>query len=175
MSFSSILSQDITDDITPPAYSATLGSREQIVFRAYQNEPWLAGTASNLILDKKLVIVDRELLFQVLMVENITKSKLTQIDDIKTKLDPKKQKVDRLRSGAQGNGAKKYEVITQVDMEDDGNVADNNCAKENNSNNNSSAAKNKAVFKLTLQSKSGDVFFCYQLDSNILELLHAGF
>lgn len=80
MSFSSILSQDITDDITPPAYSATLGSREQIVFRAYQNEPWLAGTASNLILDKKLVIVDRELLFQVLMVENITKSKLTQID-----------------------------------------------------------------------------------------------
>ena len=39
------------------------------------------------------------------MVENITKSKLTQIDDIKTKLDPKKQKVDRLRSGAQGNGA----------------------------------------------------------------------
>ncbi|CAI4806844.1 BPK_HP2_G0053160.mRNA.1.CDS.1 [Saccharomyces cerevisiae] len=159
MSFSSILSQDITDDITPPAYSATLGSREQIVFRAYQNEPWLAGTASNLILDKKLVIVDRELLFQVLMVENITKSKLTQIDDIKTKLDPKKQKVDRLRSGAQGNGAKKYEVITQVDMEDDGNVADNNCAKENNSNNNSSAAKNKAVFKLTLQSKSGDVFF----------------
>lgn len=67
--------------------------------------------------------------------------------------------MDRLRSGAQGNGAKKYEVITQVDMEDDGNVADNNCAKENNSNNNSSAAKNKAVFKLTLQSKSGDVFF----------------
>lgn len=92
MSFSSILSQDITDDITPPAYSATLGSREQIVFRAYQNEPWLAGTASNLILDKKLVIVDRELLFQVLMVENITKSKLTQIDDIKTKLDRKNRK-----------------------------------------------------------------------------------
>ena len=66
---------------------------------------------------------------------------------------------------------KKYEVITQVDMEDDGNVADNNCAKENNSNNNSSAAKNKAVFKLTLQSKSGDVFFAINSTPISLELL----
>ncbi|CAI4036847.1 hypothetical protein SMKI_16G1450 [Saccharomyces mikatae IFO 1815] len=163
MSFSSILSQDITEDITPPANSSTLGSREQLVFRAYQNEPWLSGIALNLILDKKHIVVDRELLFQVLMVENITKSKLTQIDDIRTKLDPKKQKVDRLRSGQQGTGAKRYEVITQVNMEDDGNVTENNGPNDYNNykdyNNNESAAKNKAVFKLTLQSKSGDVFF----------------
>ncbi|CAI4053537.1 hypothetical protein SKDZ_16G2420 [Saccharomyces kudriavzevii ZP591] len=158
MSFPSILSQDITDDITPPANSSALGSREQLVFRAYQNEPWLAGIAQNLILDKKLIVVDRELLFQVLMVENITKSKLTLIDDIKTRLNPRNQKVDRLRSGPpQVNSAKKYEVITQVNMEDEGNGSDNNRASNNN--NNDSTAKNKAVFKLTLQNKSGDVFF----------------
>ncbi|KOG96282.1 Rmi1p [Saccharomyces eubayanus] len=162
MSFSSILSQDITDDISAPANSAVLGSREQLIFKAYQNEPWLAGIAQNLILDEKLVVVDRELLFQVLMVENISKSKLTQIDDIKTKLDPKKQKVDRLRSGAQVHDAKKYEVITQVDMEDEGNLNDNdgaNYKNNNNNNNNDNTAKSKSVFKLTLQSKSGDIFF----------------
>ncbi|CAI1766716.1 hypothetical protein SEUBUCD646_0P02550 [Saccharomyces eubayanus] len=162
MSFSSILSQDITDDISAPANAAVLGPREQLIFKAYQNEPWLAGIAQNLILDEKLVVVDRELLFQVLMVENISKSKLTQIDDIKTKLDPKKQKVDRLRSGAQVHDAKKYEVITQVDMEDEGNLNDNdgaNYKNNNNNNNNDNTAKSKSVFKLTLQSKSGDIFF----------------
>lgn len=159
MSFSSILSQDITDDITAPANAATLGSREQLIFKAYQNEPWLAGIAQNLILDEKLVVVDRELLFQVLMVENISKSKLTQIDDIKTKLDPKNQKVDRLRSGPQVHDAKKYEVITQVDMEDEGSPNDTDRANYKSSNNNDNTAKSKSVFKLTLQSKSGDIFF----------------
>ncbi|EJS41296.1 nce4p [Saccharomyces arboricola H-6] len=159
MSFSSILSQDITDDITPPASSPALGSREQLVCKAYQNEPWLAGVAQDLILDKKLIVVDRELLFQILMVENITKSKLTQIDDIKTKLDPKKQKVDRLRSGLQVSDAKKYEVITQVNMEDDSNTNNNNYNTNYNNNNDGNTARDKSVFKLTLQSKSGDVFF----------------
>ncbi|CCD25139.1 Rmi1p NDAI_0E03220 [Naumovozyma dairenensis CBS 421] len=163
----SIISQDITGTFDLPTNISSLGSREQLIIRAYQNEPWFPNESTTAILEKKLCKVNRELLFQILMVENISKSKLAQVDDIKVKLDPKNQKVDRLRSG-QLKAPPTYKVVTQVDVDADDNIdrtgidniaSTNNYNNNNNNNNNSNNSTTKAVFKLTLQSKNGDIFF----------------
>ncbi|CCC69242.1 hypothetical protein NCAS_0C02520 [Naumovozyma castellii] len=147
---SSILSQDITQDIPFPSNLSSLGSREQLVIKAYKDEGWFSNVAMSSMVEQKLCKVDRELLFQVLMVENISKSKLNQVDEIKTKLDPKNQKVDTLRSGKKA--PPKYKMVNQVDVDED---------NDNTTNATSSRLANnaKTVFKFTLQNKNGDVFF----------------
>ncbi|CCF59568.1 hypothetical protein KAFR_0H01580 [Kazachstania africana CBS 2517] len=144
MSLSGIISQDITQQIDLP--TTTTSAREASVFKAYQNDPWLHGTAQNVI-DQKMLEVDRDLLFQILMIENVSKSKQTQYDDLKAKIDPKNQKVDRLKD-SNVKGPKRYQMVTQVNMEDD------NLSQRNNN-----VLNDKSVFKLAIQSKAGDIFF----------------
>lgn len=137
---SQIISQDITQPINVSDFEHPgVSSRDSAVIGAYRNGPWLPGTAA---IDQKFCAVDRDLLFQVLMVENISKSKLGQIDDIKTKLDPKYQKSDRLSSG------KEKVVINQVNVENEEMSVDDNAQ-----------SSKKTVFKLTIQDKNGAIYY----------------
>ncbi|CCE62339.1 hypothetical protein TPHA_0C01830 [Tetrapisispora phaffii CBS 4417] len=162
MSIASIISQDITK-VTNITFNKTgLNAREQLIINAFENEAWLNNLPdkTNKVVEQKCIKVDRDLLFQVLMVEQISISKTAQIDDYNIKLDPKNQKVDRLRANgtAISNDVSKYKVITQLDMEDSDNFsngANNNTNLSNNSLNN----RKNTVYKITLQAKSGDIFF----------------
>lgn len=157
---SSIIAQDIT---SIPQYSdastSSLSGRDLIVAKALANEPWHPDETSATLVNQKLCRVDRDLLFQVLMVENTSKSKLSQVDELNTKLDPKSQKVDRLKTG------KDKVVINQVnvDSEEAPTDVDNQA--------NRSMAQSKAVFKLMLQDRSGSLF--YAINSTPLPWLNA--
>lgn len=152
MSLADILPKDITQ-ITDFGFSAARGTREDVVFTALKNEPWLDNEAPSAILDRKMVFTDRDLLFQVMMVENISKSKLSQVDDMKSSLDPRKQRVDRLKTSANVPN-KPYKVINEVNIEDD---QDANSDMANN------YAAQKIVYKLTIQGRSGKIFFAANL------------
>ncbi|CCE90290.1 Rmi1p TDEL_0B01610 [Torulaspora delbrueckii] len=135
-----IISQDITQPINVSTLERTAASsRDSAVTSAYRNDPWLRGSAA---IDQKFCQVDRDLLFQILMIENISKSKLSQIDDIKTRLDPKQQKSDRLSSG------REKVVINQVDVENE----------ETNLDQTIQSSK-RNVFKLTIQDKTGAIYY----------------
>lgn len=141
----------IAQDITQPNDLSNIdrfniNSRDSLVLKSYESEPWLSQNSSSVV-DQKLCVVDRDLLFQILMVENISRSKLNQIDDIKAKLDPKYQKVDRLKTG------KEKIVINQVNLDNE------NIDTDSNGNGNFIQSPNKVVFKLTLQDKSGAIFY----------------
>ncbi|CCK67925.1 Rmi1p KNAG_0A02360 [Huiozyma naganishii CBS 8797] len=132
--------QDITADCSTCAAS---GDRELSAVRAWRNEPWVPTQGKR--------VVDRELLFQILLVENVSKPKQAQLDAIRAKLDPRNQRVDTLRGGST---PRRQAVVTQVDLDNDdvgrGAPALGTAAGANN---------NKSVFKFTLQDKSGAVFF----------------
>lgn len=151
MSIAAIISQDITLPIALPSNRSELGPREQMVIKAYESEPFLSKLDSrSKIVDQKLIRVENDLLFQILLVENISTSTVSQLDDIKAKTDPKTQKVDRLR---QTN----YKVITQVDIDDTDNDGCNNFKQNGNSKLPLNSKNN--TYKITLQSKSRSIFF----------------
>lgn len=144
---SSILAQDITQPIDVSSLQGLgTSSRDSALISAYSNDPWLPGTP---VIDQKFCVVDREILFQILMVENISKSKLSQIDDMKIRLDPKHQKSDRLSTGRD-----KKVVINQVNVEAEEPNVEDFCF-----------SSKKDVFKLTLQDKTGAIFFAVTLVS----------
>lgn len=154
MSVSSILSQDITLSTLENSLNnlSNLSSREQLILKAYLNEPWLKGKSHAAIIDEKTTRADRELLFQILLIENVSKSKQSQLDDLKAKIDPKHQKVDRIRKIPTSNStttSRRYEMVTQINMDEE---SDSNRGVPN------SNKQDKVVYKLTIQSKSGDVF-----------------
>lgn len=135
-----IISQDITQPFDLSRIDRSrLSSRDLIVLGALQNDTWLPNTTA---IEQKHCLVNRDLLFQILMLEDIGKSKLSQIDDIATRLDPKTQKIDRLSTG------RDKVVVNQVNV-------DNEEATSENRN----QSTKKAVYKLTLQDKSGAIFY----------------
>ena len=89
------------------------------------------------------------------MVENISKPKLSQLDDLKVRINPKNQRIDRLSTSRQAPSgtkpASKNQLIVAVDVE-----ADSSANLMQNS-------VEKSVFKLTLQDKSGAMYFAVNL------------
>ncbi|EDO15029.1 hypothetical protein Kpol_1007p13 [Vanderwaltozyma polyspora DSM 70294] len=161
MSLSNILSQDITTSIEIPSDRLSLSLKEKQIVEAYENEAWLSQlNTHNDIVEKKFMKVDRNLLFQILMIENVGYSKSSQVDDLKAKYDPKNQRMDRVRQSNNNASSRNYQIITQVNVNDDDDENSNNGSNTNfmNTGNNNNKAKN-AVYKLSLQSKTGAVFF----------------
>lgn len=146
---SNIISQNITKPISLPTPST---DRERLIISAYRNnEPdWL--NSSNGI--KKL---DNDLLCQIMIVENISTSKMSIIDKIDFSIDPKFRRVDTLKNS--NNNL----IVTQINDEDD------NSNKYNNTQD-----RNSTVFRLTLQSKSGAIFFAINAISLPWENLSLG-
>lgn len=141
---SAILSQDITQPLDLPANRSNLSIREQQTYKAYDNDPWLFNSIDNII-DLKFIKTNRDLLFQILIIENISISKLNQIDNINLKLNPKLIKVDTLKNSKQKSN---YKIINQIDIEND----------NDSSSPSTSIPKNNNVYKLTIQSKDGTIF-----------------
>ncbi|QLL34790.1 hypothetical protein HG536_0H01650 [Torulaspora globosa] len=137
---SQIISHDITQPIHIPQIDGNrLSSRDSLVLRAFKNDVWLPNTT---VAEQKHCLVSRELLFQILIVEDISKSKLSQIEDITARLNPNNQRIDRLSSG------REKIVINQVNVE-----------SEETNIETSSPPNKKTVYRLTLQDKSGAIFF----------------
>ncbi|SMN22810.1 similar to Saccharomyces cerevisiae YPL024W RMI1 Subunit of the RecQ (Sgs1p)-Topo III (Top3p) complex [Maudiozyma saulgeensis] len=165
--FTNILICNITDsNIQIPNKNDPLriaNSTYEQLYNTFENEPWLSSSTNNDDFTQlKMLKVDRDLLFQVLMVEDISKSKQSQLDDLSTKINPKNQRVDTLR---QSKGPKKFNIITQVDLDKDDNTTNNNNNNSANLSANFNTSKSsdlqsrKTVYKITLQSKKGDIFF----------------
>lgn len=155
MSLSDILPNDITTITSLGSFKATPGTRENTIYQALCNVPWLDGLGRAQIIETKMLAVDRDLLFQIMMVENISKSKVTQIDDMKTTIDPRNQRVDRLHNSNPNGPSKKYKVINEVNIEED----DGNGSTESNG----VIGGEKVIYKLTLQSRSGQIFYAINL------------
>lgn len=140
---SGIISQDITSRIDLPIQRYDLSQRDQIIITAYENNPW-----DNDANHKPVTILDRDLLFQILMVENISRSKQSQLDDIDTQIDPMNQRVDRLNASKINPKVNKgHEIITQIDL--DGDTPSNFKPNSNE----------KDMYKLTIQGTNGVIMF----------------
>lgn len=151
---SGIISQDITQRLDLPYNRNGLSQRDQMILKAYENQPWRDDTTTTTTTNKLGIITDRDLLFQILMIENISRSKQTQLDEINSKLDPKNQRVDRLNASKINlRGNQNHEMISQIDLDDNSNTTNNN------NNTNKPADRSKDVYKLTIQGKNGVIFF----------------
>ncbi|CAB4255159.1 similar to Saccharomyces cerevisiae YPL024W RMI1 Subunit of the RecQ (Sgs1p) - Topo III (Top3p) complex [Maudiozyma barnettii] len=161
--FTNILISNLTDsNIQIPKKNDPLRNVNPIysqLYDTFENEPWLPNSSKDST-QMKMIKTDSDLLFQVLMIENISKSKQSQLDDLSTKFDPKNQRVDTLR---QSKGPKKFDIVNQVDLD-----KDDNATTSNNSNNTTSTIplksssdlqSRKTVYKITLQTKKSDIFF----------------
>lgn len=142
---STIIFQDISQVPSPLQINdrSTLSSRDLKILEAFENEPWHLGPPA--LVDQKFTRLNRDLLFQIVMVENTSKSKLNQVDDIRAKLDPNLQRVDRLKT------TRDRVVINQVDIDKDESTSDNAGMAAYN--------QSKAVFKLVLQDRKGSLFY----------------
>lgn len=145
-------------DIT--TVTRVLEDPNSLLVQAFNSEPWPAKD----VFEQKLKILDRPLLFQVCMIDNVSRSKLTQVDELQVMIDPRRQKVDRLSTSRD-----RQELISEVNIDEDD---DNNGVTSSNANNNqtTSAAKetgnlNQHVYKLTLQDKNGNLFYAINLES----------
>ncbi|KAG0658812.1 hypothetical protein C6P45_002064 [Maudiozyma exigua] len=118
------------------------------IYDSFDNEPWLHNSSQD-ITQLKMMKVDRDLLFQIIMIEDISKSKQSQFDELSTRIDPKNQRVDTLRNS---KGPKKFDIVTQVDLDND------NDTPTNNNNALGSGSNKKTVYKMTIQSKRSDIF-----------------
>lgn len=146
---SSIISQDITSDVELSSQKDDLSQRDLMIFKAYENTPWTENDISD---RHPITTVNRDLLFQILMVENISKSKQSQLDDINTKINPKTQRVDRLNASKINLKSKRPEFVAQIDLDSDD---DSSPSFPNHSLNNSE----KDMFKFTIQGRNGLIFF----------------
>lgn len=139
---SGLIALDITQqiDVSSLKYDPS-SARDQTIINAFKNSPWAVEN------NMSIHTVDRDLLFQILMVENISKSKQSQLDEINTKLDPKNQRVDGLKFSKKQNNT----IITQIDVDT---YSSNNT---DNTQNNTSSQND--MFKFTIQGKNGLIFF----------------
>ena len=148
--FPSILMMDLTDptisipDTNDPTRKEPGLNKD--IYDAFDNEPWLQNSSQD-ITQLKMMKVDRDLLFQIIMIEDISKSKQSQFDELSTRIDPKNQRVDTLRNS---KGPKKFDVITQVDLDNDTDPSMNNTL--------GAVTTKKTVYKLTLQTRNSDIF-----------------
>ncbi|GAV51559.1 hypothetical protein ZYGR_0AF00300 [Zygosaccharomyces rouxii] len=152
---STIIFQDISQVPSPLQIDdrSTLSSRDLTILEAFENEPWNLGPPA--LVDQKFARLDRDLLFQIVMVENTSKSKLNQVDDIRAKLDPTLQRVDRLKT------TRDRVVINQVDIDKDEPTSESAGTTASN--------QSRAVFKLVLQDRRGSLF--YAINSSALPWL----
>ncbi|QLG71814.1 hypothetical protein HG535_0C01630 [Zygotorulaspora mrakii] len=137
---SGILSEDIT--ALSSLDRSALSSRDSTLLRALDRDTWLSDKDC---IQQPFTTLPNDCLFQILMIENISQSKMSQLDDIDNKLDPAKQRVDRLQNSRV--------VIHEVNMDNDDSVTKEKYGS-------------KDVFKLTLQDKSGKFF--YAINYNII-------
>lgn len=156
MSLAKILSNDITHSLNIPRsdnYADTNSrsydqlTREQLIVLAYNNQPWSQTDYQ----DGKLIRINRYLLFQILIIENVSSSKQQQLDNLQIKFDPKSIRMDTLKNSKLPN---KPKLISQINLDDDNNT--------DNSNNNSN---NFNTFKLTIQGTNGDIFHAINKDN----------
>lgn len=140
MSNEGFLSSDIVQ-VDPAVIEASVHGFNSDIFR----EAYLSPSWSNVkVEDQCCIIVDRKLLFQICMIEDISRSKLSQVDEFEARLNPRKQMVDRI-------GSTKRKLISAIDVySDESTVPSNEYGSTNNGN---------IIYKLTLQDKSGNMFF----------------
>lgn len=153
--FPSILMMDLTDStISIPDtndHTRKEPGLNKDIYDAFDNEPWLQNSSQD-ITQLKMMKVDRNLLFQIVMIEDISKSKQSQFDELSIRIDPKNQRVDTLRNS---KGPKKFNIVTQVDLDNDIEPVLNN----NNGNGTlGTATSKKTVYKLMIQTKNSDIF-----------------
>ncbi|AMD22713.1 HHL057Wp [Eremothecium sinecaudum] len=108
---------------------------------AYLSSPW----PNVKVEEQRCKIVERKLLFQVCMVEDISRSKLSQIDEFQMRLNPRKRMVDRVNYS-------KREVVTAIDVDTDEPQVKDSCSDVNR------------VYKLTLQDKIGQLFYAINIE-----------
>ncbi|GMM57641.1 Rmi1 protein [Maudiozyma humilis] len=144
-SFSPLLMQDITQ-VDPQSIAQQRGNTpaETAMLAAFANAPWLADdpAAARDPTTVKLCRADRDLLFQVLMVENVSRAKQAQLESLRAKIDPRHHRVDTLR---QSKAPRTFDMVSHIDMDGEDTASD--------------ASPRTDVFKLTLQTRSGDIFF----------------
>ncbi|KAH3902130.1 Rmi1p SCDLUD_001943 [Saccharomycodes ludwigii] len=156
------LSVDITSNFTIP--STYKNERETQFFETYKAPSFsvsLFSTTNNNnnsnVLDAQMKIIDEPYLFQIILIEDINKPLLQQFDDLSTEIDPKKQKVDRISTSSNPNNKeKKNNLVTSINVDVD---VDNN-----NNNNHSDSDINNKIYKLTIQDKSGKMYFAFNID-----------
>lgn len=148
-----LLIADITQPVNISPSNSSTNERVKLMTDAYNNPVW----SDRDIGDQKMVKVQEPLLFQVCMVENIWRSKLSQLDDLKVRIDPRNQRIDRLSTSkkapnaAQAGRTSGNQLITAMDVDSDV-PADL-----------TQSAPDKSMFKLTLQDKSGAMYFAINL------------
>lgn len=187
MSLAQILSNDITHSLNIPrsdtAVHSTLSSsnnqltREQLVVLAYNNQAWSQIDYQG----GKLVRINRDLIFQILIIENVSISKQQQLDNLQIKFDPKSIRMDTLKNSKLPTRPK---LISQINVDDDN---DNDDFNSNIANGSSSSSSNEysstgntnqmsgyaskfngnsvSTFKLTIQGTNGDIFNAINKDS----------
>ncbi|CAL9738224.1 recQ-mediated genome instability protein 1 [Monosporozyma servazzii] len=150
---SGLIALDITQqiDVSSLKYDPS-SARDQTIINAFKNSPWAAESNNT---TTSIQTVDRDLLFQILMVENISKSKQSQLDEINTKLDPKNQRVDRLKFSKKQNNT----VISQIDIDTYSSNNSNNSNNNNNNTQNNNTSSQNDMFKFTIQGKNNLIFF----------------
>ncbi|AGO10644.1 AaceriAFR458Cp [[Ashbya] aceris (nom. inval.)] len=136
-----ILSADITQLTEDQVNAGTDGTVGTLLREAYQSAAWGAAGREQ----QRCQVVDRKLLFQVCMVENVSRSRLAQVDEYHVRLAPRKQMVDRVGAGK--------ELVRDVDVDKDG---DQPATDERQA---------PAVYKLTLQDKSGNLFYAMNVET----------
>lgn len=147
---SGLIALDITQQIDLASLKHDpSSSRDRMIIAAYQNIPWaLESNTSNTSNTSQVNILttDRDLLFQILMVENISKSKQSQIDDINAKLNPKNQRVDRLNASKLKR--QPQTVISHIDMDNDNTDLPSSLMQSSQND----------MFKFTIQGKNSTIF-----------------
>lgn len=123
------------------------------MIESYKNDTW----SNNDIGNQSMVVVSKPLLFQICMIEDVSRSKLSQLDDINSRLDPKNQRVDRLNASrnvpgqnAQNRNSDTH-LVTAIDIDSDMPM------------NTSQVSPEQHVFKLTIQDKAGCMFYAVNL------------
>ncbi|SCV03295.1 LAME_0H09274g1_1 [Lachancea meyersii CBS 8951] len=137
---SGILTADITQGPFSVAANTTQNERTRLMNDALANAVWSAHNTG----DQRLVTVNQPLLFQICMVENIGRSKASQLDTLRSRIDPRTQRVDRVGASKTPTDRR---LVTSVDVETDVSTDSN------------LQGPDKSVFKLTLQDRSGAMYF----------------
>ncbi|CEP61981.1 Rmi1p LALA0_S04e05028g [Lachancea lanzarotensis] len=138
---SRILTADITQGPFSIASNAAQNERTRLIDDALASAVW----SPQGIEDQRLITVQRPLLFQVCMVENIGRSKASQLDVIRSRMDPRTQRVDRVSTSADRH------LVTAVDVDTDAPV------------DTELTGADKSTFKLTLQDKTGAMYFAINM------------
>ncbi|CDO93812.1 unnamed protein product [Kluyveromyces dobzhanskii CBS 2104] len=130
---------------------------DSLIVKAFHSETW----STEDVFQQRLRPVDRPLLFQVCMIENISRSKLAQVDELQVVIDPRRQKVDRISTSRD-----RQQLISEVNVEDDGDEQNGVANTDSSYTNNKDAGNlNQHVYRLILQDRNGNLFYAINLDS----------